>query len=56
MRDSALQRILWGLLERAAPLLGPRVARAGRAGLLAIASTSTASHATIAATRRGPSK
>jgi FkbM family methyltransferase len=28
MRDSALQRILWGLLERAAPLLGPRVARA----------------------------
>ena len=28
MRDSALQRVLWGLLERAAPLLGPRIARA----------------------------
>ena len=28
MRDSALQRILWGLLERAAPLLGTRIARA----------------------------
>src|SRR4029079_13427221 len=28
MRDSALQRMLWGLLESAAPLLGPRVARA----------------------------
>lgn len=26
MRDSALQRVLWGLLERAAPLLGPRAA------------------------------
>jgi FkbM family methyltransferase len=28
MRDSALQRVLWGLLERAAPLLGTRIARA----------------------------
>jgi FkbM family methyltransferase len=28
MRDSALQRFLWGLLERAAPLLGPRISRA----------------------------
>src|SRR6185503_16544300 len=28
MRDSALQRVLWGLLERAAPLLGPRISRA----------------------------
>jgi FkbM family methyltransferase len=34
MRDSALQRVLWGLLERAAPLLGTRIARAAAAAAM----------------------
>ena len=37
MRDSALQRVLWGLLERAAPLLGPRIARAVAAAAMRLA-------------------
>ena len=52
MRDSALQRFLWRLLDHAAPLLGPRISRAVAAAAMRLGARTPRAEPVIAEIER----